>query len=230
MPDKMFHKTNGNPPGPSGQPDELWGLAKASGVSRRRFLTLMAAGGAAAVIAACAGEAAPTTPSAPSAAEAVPVARVPLPPPDAKMVTTACDYCVVGCGYKVYTWPVGTAGGPAAGQNAMQVDFPVAQQTGNWVSPNMHNIVEISGAPHNVLVLPDWETEVVNVGGETTASGAAPWPRSSTARTSPLATVCSIPNSVSTENWRPSLGTTPSHWWPTPLLTSWTGMVSWPGA
>ena len=95
MPDKMFDKTIGNPPGPSGQPDDLWGLAKASGVSRRRFLTLMAAGGAAAVIAACAGEAAP---SAPSAAEAVPVARVPLPPPDAKMVTTACDYCVVGCG------------------------------------------------------------------------------------------------------------------------------------
>ena len=112
MPDKMFHKTNGNPPGPSGQPDELWGLAKASGVSRRRFLTLMAAGGAAAVIAACAGEAAPTTPSAPSAGEAVPVARVPLPPPDAKMVTTACDYCVVGCGYKVY--PPGRWGPQAA--------------------------------------------------------------------------------------------------------------------
>ena len=168
MLDKMFHKTNGNPSEPSGRQDELWGLAKASGVSRRRFLTLMAAGGAAAVIAACAGEAAPP---APPAAEAVPVARVPLPPPDAKMVTTACDYCVVGCGYKVYTWPVGTEGGPAAGQNAMQVDFPVAQQTGNWVSPNMHNIVEISGAPHNVLVLPDWETEVVNVGGDHSIRG-----------------------------------------------------------
>ena len=164
----MPHKTNGNPPGPSGQQDELWGLARASGVSRRRFLTLMAAGGAAAVIAACTGEAAPPPPPD---AEAVPVARVPLPPPDAKMVTTACDYCVVGCGYKVYTWPVGTEGGPAAGQNAMQVDFPVAQQTGNWVSPNMHNIVEISGTPHNVLVLPDWETEVVNVGGDHSIRG-----------------------------------------------------------
>ena len=95
MPDKMFDKTNGNPPGPSGQQDELWGLAKASGVSRRRFLTLIAAGGAAAVIAACAGEAAPPPPPD---AEAVPVARVLLPPPDAKVVTTACDYCVVGCG------------------------------------------------------------------------------------------------------------------------------------
>ena len=39
---------------------------------------------------------------------------VPLPPPDADVLTTACDYCVVACGYKVYRWPVGKAGGPKA--------------------------------------------------------------------------------------------------------------------
>ena len=42
----------------------------------------------------------------------VPQDSVPLPPPDANMVTTACDYCIVGCGYRVYTWPEGTEGGP----------------------------------------------------------------------------------------------------------------------
>ena len=44
--------------------------------------------------------------------------HVPLPPPDARVVTTACDYCVVGCGYKAYTWPEGREGGPRADQNA----------------------------------------------------------------------------------------------------------------
>ena len=33
MQDKMFDDTNGSPPGPAGQQDELWGLAKVSGLS-----------------------------------------------------------------------------------------------------------------------------------------------------------------------------------------------------
>lgn len=40
-----------------------------------------------------------------------PLDHVPLPPKSAKEQTTACAYCVVGCGYKVYTWPVGTGRG-----------------------------------------------------------------------------------------------------------------------
>ena len=31
-----------------------------------------------------------------------------FPPPDAKTVTTACNYCVVGCGYRAYLWEPGT--------------------------------------------------------------------------------------------------------------------------
>ena len=31
----------------------------------------------------------------------VPEQSVPLPPPDAEVISTACDYCVVACGYKV---------------------------------------------------------------------------------------------------------------------------------
>ncbi|MBT6683031.1 MAG: hypothetical protein HOB07_13400, partial [Chloroflexi bacterium] len=47
-------------------------------------------------------------------AEYVPQTSVPLPPVDARMTNTACDYCIVGCGYRVFTWPEGTEGGPRA--------------------------------------------------------------------------------------------------------------------
>ncbi|MCH7631844.1 MAG: molybdopterin-dependent oxidoreductase, partial [Planctomycetes bacterium] len=84
---------------------------------------------------------------------------------------TACDYRVVGCGYKVYTWPVGSEGGPKASENALGVDYPVAVLSGNWVSPNMHNVIQVNGAPHHVVVIPDSETEVVNVGGDHSIRG-----------------------------------------------------------
>jgi len=74
-----------------------------------------------------------------------PKTRVPLPPVDAKVTTTACEYCPVACGYKVYTWPVGTEGGPTAGENAFGVDFPTSPLSGRWPSPNMHNTVTIDG-------------------------------------------------------------------------------------
>ena len=86
-----------------------WDKARSAGMSRRNFLALTALGGSAAVLAACGVDPTPgtTQPQVPQGA----VAQVPLPPVGAKMVTTACDYCSVGCGYKVYTWPVGSAGG-----------------------------------------------------------------------------------------------------------------------
>ncbi len=154
--------------------EQLWGRAKATGISRRNFLALMATGGAAAVLAACAGDPTATPTSLPTS---TPVAsqpvtgQVPLPPIDAKVVPTACDYCVVGCGYKVYTWPVGKEGGPNASENALGVDFPVAVLSGNWVSPNMHNVIQVNGAPHHVVVIPDSETEVVNVRGDHSIRG-----------------------------------------------------------
>ena len=54
----------------------------------------------------------------------IPLDSVPLPPKDANVHTTACDYCVVGCGYKVYTWPVGQEGGPKPEENALGAGFP----------------------------------------------------------------------------------------------------------
>ena len=94
-----------------------------------------------------------------------------LPPVNAKVVPTACDYCVVGCAYKAYIWPVGTEGGPSASENALHTDFPVGALTGKWISPNMQNIVTIRGEPHHVLIIPDGDATVVNVGGDHSVRG-----------------------------------------------------------
>ena len=174
----MTENESGFGPGPPGEAVEhddrdagLWERAKASGMSRRNFIALMALGGTTAVIAACGVDTTPTpatpTPDGPQ----IPIAQVPLPPVGAKMVTTACDYCSVGCGYRVYTWPVGSAGGHKAAYNALGVDFPVGVLSGSWISPNMHNVIQIDGADHNVVVMPDWETEVVNVRGDHSVRG-----------------------------------------------------------
>ena len=154
--------------------ERLWRHAESLGLSRRNFLALMALGGSAAVLAACGRDPTPTTPPpTPTAVplNQIPVAEVPLPPVGARVVPTACDYCVVGCGYKVFSWPVGQQGGPKADENALGVDFPVGVLSGNWISQNMHNVVQIEGAPHHVVVMPDWETEVVNVGGDHSVRG-----------------------------------------------------------
>ena len=96
---------------------------------------------------------------------------VPLPPRNAEVFTTACDYCIVGCGYKVYRWPIGREGGPRANQNALGVDFPTGIMSGGWVSPNMHNIIMVNGRPHHVIVMPDKDAKVVNVGGNHSIRG-----------------------------------------------------------
>ncbi|MEW6514620.1 MAG: arsenate reductase (azurin) large subunit [Pseudomonadota bacterium] len=97
--------------------------------------------------------------------------HIPLPPKDAEVFTTACDYCTIACGYKVYRWPVGKEGGPAAGQNALKADFPHQNMMTAWVSPAQYNVVSHKGKPHNVIVVPDKDATVVNVGGNHSIRG-----------------------------------------------------------
>jgi len=99
------------------------------------------------------------------------VDAVPIPPAHATVHPTACDYCIVGCGYKAYTWPVGKDGGSKAGQNAFHQDFPIKSAEGNWVSPNMHNIVRKDGKAHHVVVVPDGETAVNRKGNHSVRGG-----------------------------------------------------------
>lgn len=96
----------------------------------------------------------------------------PLPPTNAEVITTACDYCIVACGYKVYRWPVAgdIEGGPAASENAFGKDFPVGPME-EWVAPNQHNIVMHDGEPHHVVILPDRDTKAVNIDGDSSIRG-----------------------------------------------------------
>ena len=90
--------------------------------------------------------------------------RIPLPPKDATVKNVTCEFCIVGCGYKAYKWPVGKEGGARPNQNALGVDFtrPVPAN-GTWASPNMVNLVEENGRKYNVMVVPDHNC-VVNSG------------------------------------------------------------------
>jgi arsenite oxidase large subunit len=97
--------------------------------------------------------------------------HVPLPPKDAEILTTACDYCTVACGYKVYRWPVGKEGGPKAADNAFKTDFPHDAPMGAWASPSQHNVVRHKGKPHHVIVVADKDATVVNVGGNHSIRG-----------------------------------------------------------
>ena len=66
---------------------------------------------------------------------------------------------------------MGTEGGPKAAENALGVDYPATVLSGTWVSPNMHNVIQIDGAAHNVVVIADKDTQVVNVGGDHSVRG-----------------------------------------------------------
>ena len=101
------------------------------------------------------------------------VSSVPLPPVDAEMSVICCEYCPVACGYKVYKWPEGTEGGRGASENALGVDFPTGTLSGRWPSQNMHTVIEEDGQATNVIIIPDADSEVVNVGGTHSVRGGA---------------------------------------------------------
>lgn len=101
----------------------------------------------------------------------IPEDHAPLPPVDAEVLTTACDYCVVACGYKVYRWPLEKAnGGLKADQNAFGIDFPSAPLQA-WVAPAQHNVVMHGGKPHNIVIVPDKDTQHVNKNGDSSMRG-----------------------------------------------------------
>ncbi|MEX1365305.1 MAG: molybdopterin-dependent oxidoreductase, partial [Nannocystaceae bacterium] len=93
-----------------------------------------------------------------------------IPPVGAEELTSACAFCIVGCGYRIYRWPVeDEPGGLRAADNALGVDFPTAAMP--WISPNTHNVVEVDGRPHHVVVVPDWKATVVNPFGDHSLGG-----------------------------------------------------------
>ena len=85
------------------------------------------------------------------------MALVPLPPRGAQRFDTVCQFCIVGCGYQVYKWPVRQDGGAAPNENALGLDFRKPQPAmGTWISPNQHSVVtDRNGSRHNVVIIPD---------------------------------------------------------------------------
>ena len=91
--------------------------------------------------------------------------RLPIIPADATEHNAVCHYCIVGCGYKAYTWPMNKQGGTAPEQNKFGVDLSQQQfqDAEAWYSPSMYNIVKKDGRDVHLVVKPDVDC-VVNSG------------------------------------------------------------------
>jgi arsenite oxidase large subunit len=91
--------------------------------------------------------------------------RLPIIPADAKRHNVVCHYCIVGCGYHAYSWPVNKQGGTDPSANVFGVNLAEQQpaETEAWYSPSMYNIVKQGGKDVHIVIKPD-EDCVVNSG------------------------------------------------------------------
>ena len=98
--------------------------------------------------------------------------QIPIPPKGAQVTNMTCHFCIVGCGYKVYKWPINREGGKAPDQNALGLDFrkPLSPYAGAPAAAMVNTIQERNGQYNNLMILPDKEC-VVNEGGFSTRGG-----------------------------------------------------------
>ena len=91
--------------------------------------------------------------------------RLPIVPADAEEHNAVCHYCIVGCGYKAYTWPLNKQGGTAPNENKFGVDLSEQQfiDAEAWYSPSMYNVVKKNGEDVHLVIKPDVNC-VVNSG------------------------------------------------------------------
>lgn len=90
------------------------------------------------------------------------IERLPIIPADAKKHNVTCHYCIVGCGYNAYTWPVNKQGGTDPKANVFGVNLAEQQPalTDAWYSPSMYNIVKQDGKDVHLVIKPDKECSV----------------------------------------------------------------------
>lgn len=90
------------------------------------------------------------------------VDRLPIIPADAKKHNVVCHYCIVGCGYHAYTWPVNKQGGTNPKANVFGEDLSKQQTAAAvaWYSPSMYNVVQQNGQDVHIVIKPDPECEV----------------------------------------------------------------------
>jgi arsenite oxidase large subunit len=91
--------------------------------------------------------------------------RLPIIPANAKEHNVVCHYCIVGCGYKAYTWDARYEGGTAPADNKFGVDLSKQQEaeTAAWYAPSMYNVVRQNGHDVHLVIKPD-KNCVVNSG------------------------------------------------------------------
>lgn len=98
--------------------------------------------------------------------------RIPLPPVSAEQRQMVCHFCIVGCGYHVYKWPISEEGGRKPEENALGLDFTVqvgAMQTS--LGSSMVNVIEDhDGRAYFIMIVPDHDC-VVNQGLSSTRGG-----------------------------------------------------------
>jgi arsenite oxidase large subunit len=90
------------------------------------------------------------------------VDRLPIIPANAAKHNVTCHYCIVGCGYHAYTWPVNKQGGAAADANIFGVNLAEQQpaETDAWYAPSMYNVVKQNGRDVHIVIKPDHACEV----------------------------------------------------------------------
>jgi arsenite oxidase large subunit len=83
--------------------------------------------------------------------------RLPIVPKDAKEHNVTCHFCIVGCGYKAYTWDINKQGGTAPGENKFGVDLAKGQvgEDATWYAPSMYNVVQQNGKDVHMVIMPD---------------------------------------------------------------------------
>jgi len=61
--------------------------------------------------------------------------RLPIIPADARVNNVICHYCIVGCGYKAYTWPINKQGTTLSNWSGEDLSQQQPQDTNAWYSP-----------------------------------------------------------------------------------------------
>ena len=89
--------------------------------------------------------------------------RLPIIPAGAKEHNVTCHYCIVGCGYKAYTWPMNTQGTAMSNWSGEDLSGQQGQETPNWYAPSMYNVVKQNGQNVHLVIKPDTDC-VVNSG------------------------------------------------------------------
>ena len=91
--------------------------------------------------------------------------RLPIIPADAKVHNVTCHFCIVGCGYKAYSWDITKQGSTDPSANVFKTDLSKQQgaETDAWYAPSMYNIVKQDGKDVHIVIKPDKDC-VVNSG------------------------------------------------------------------